>query len=269
MLRRIAEGYRARQEELALTLSAEMGVAISFARAMQIPTALQHIEAAIHVLEAYAFEKPQGTMMVRKEPVGVCGLITPWNWPMNQITLPRSSPALAAGCTVVLKPSEFAPLERDALRRDPARGRRARRRVQPRQRRRPDGRRSALSRIPDIDMMSFTGSTPRRRAGGARRPRQRSSAWRQELGGKSPNVILPDADFARAVPAAVARGMRNVGQSCTRPRASSCRARTPRRSRAAARDRGRDDSSSAIRHDRDHDDRPGRQHGTVRHASRR
>ena len=214
MLRRIADGYRARQEELALTLSAEIGVAISFARAMQIPTALQHIEAAIQVLETYAFEKPQGTMMVLKEPVGVCGLITPWNWPLNQIAA-KVAPALAAGCTVVLKPSELAPfsalLFADILHEAG---------VPPGVFNLVNGTGevvgAAMSSHPDIDMVSITGST---RAGVLVAQAAAVTAKRvtQELGGKSPNILLPDADFERAVPLGVAACFRNVGQSCSAP----------------------------------------------------
>jgi len=214
MLRRIATGYKARQEELALTLSAEMGVDISFARAMQIPTALQHIEAAIRVLETYAFEKPHGTMMVLKEPIVVCGLITPWNWPLNQIAA-KVAPALAAGCTVVLKPSELAPLSAllfaDIVHEA---------RVPPGVFNLVNGTGevvgAAMSSHPDIDMISITGST---RAGILVAQAAAVTAKRvtQELGGKSPNILLPDADFERAVPLGVAACFRNVGQSCSAP----------------------------------------------------
>ena len=213
-LRRIAAGYNSREEELALTLSSEIGVAISFARAMQIPTALQHIEAAIQVLETYAFEKPQGTMMVLKEPIGVCGLITPWNWPLNQIAA-KVAPALAAGCTIVLKPSELAPLSAllfaDILHEAG---------VPPGVFNLVNGTGevvgAAMSSHPDIDMVSITGST---RAGVLVAQAAAVTAKRvtQELGGKSPNILLPDADFERAVPLGVAACFRNVGQSCSAP----------------------------------------------------
>src|SRR5439155_4736038 len=108
LLRRVAAIYESRQEELARTLSREIGVPIAFARSMQVPTGVQHLKATIDVLERYAFEQPQGSMMVLKEAIGVCGLITPWNWPLNQIAC-KVGPALAAGCTMVLKPSELAP----------------------------------------------------------------------------------------------------------------------------------------------------------------
>jgi aldehyde dehydrogenase (NAD+) len=214
LLRRIAACYAARKEDLAQALSAEMGVAISFARAMQVPLALKHIEAAIHVLETYAFEKPQGTMMVLKEPIGVCGLITPWNWPLNQIAA-KVAPALAAACTVVLKPSELSPfsalLFAEILHDAGV----------------PAGVfnlvngtgeavGAAMSSHPDIDMVSITGST---RAGVlvAQAAAQTVKRVTLELGGKSPNILLPDADFERAVPLGVAACFRNVGQSCSAP----------------------------------------------------
>ena len=108
LLRRIAECYEANKEGLAQALSREMGVPIAYARAMQVPTALRHCEAMIRVLESYPFERADGSLLVRKEAIGVCGLITPWNWPLYQITA-KVAPALAAGCTIVLKPSELSP----------------------------------------------------------------------------------------------------------------------------------------------------------------
>jgi len=214
MLRRIADGYRARKEELALTLSAEMGVAISFARAMQVPTALQHIEAAIHVLETYAFERPQGAMMVLREPIGVCSLITPWNWPLNQIAA-KVAPALAAGCTVVLKPSELAPLSA-LLFADIVHEAGVPRGVFNLVNGTGEAVGAAMSSHPDVDMVSITGST---RAGVLVAQAAAVTAKRvtQELGGKSPNILLPDADFERAVPLGVAACFRNVGQSCSAP----------------------------------------------------
>ena len=214
LLRRIAAGYRARQEDLARTLSTEMGVAISYARAMQIPTALEHIEATIDILETYVFEKPQGSMMVLKEPIGVCGLITPWNWPLNQIAC-KVAPALAAGCTVVLKPSEMSPfsalLFAEILHDAGV----------------PAGVfnlvngtgeavGAAIAAHPDVDMVSITAST---RAGVLVAQAAAPSVKRvmQELGGKSPNILLPDADFERAVPLGVAACFRNSGQSCSAP----------------------------------------------------
>ena len=153
-------------------------------------------------------------MAIMREAIGVCGLITPWNWPLYQITA-KVGPALAAGCTVVLKPSELSPLSallfaevvHDAG-------------IPPGVFNLVNGNGpevgAALSAHPDVDMISITGST---RAGvlvaQAAAPTVKRVA--QELGGKSPNVILPDADLARAVPAGVAAAFRNVGQSCSAP----------------------------------------------------
>jgi aldehyde dehydrogenase (NAD+) len=198
----------------AQAISLEMGAAIATARAAQVPIAAEHIRVARDIVASYPFVTEREGMAIVREPIGVCGLITPWNWPLYQITA-KVGPALAAGCTVVLKPSELSPLSallfaqvlHDAG--CPAgvfnlvSGEGA-----------EVG--AALSSHPDVDMISITGST---RAGvlvaQAAAPTVKRVA--QELGGKSPNLILPDADFARAIPAAVAAGMRNVGQSCSAP----------------------------------------------------
>ena len=203
-----------RTELFAQTISLEMGAAIATARAAQVPIAAEHIRVARDIVATYPFVTERDDMAIVREPIGVCGLITPWNWPLYQITA-KVGPALAAGCTVVLKPSELSPLSallfaqvmHDAG--CPAgvfnlvHGEGA-----------EVG--AALSSHPDVDMISITGST---RAGvlvaQAAAPTVKRVA--QELGGKSPNLILPDADFARAIPAAVAAGMRNVGQSCSAP----------------------------------------------------
>ena len=214
LLRRILEIYRARAEELSQALSKEIGVPISYARAMQIPTAAKHIEAMIAILADYAFERPQGSMMVRREPVGVCAMITPWNWPLNQIAA-KVAPALAAGCTIVLKPSELSPFSallfaqvlHDAG-------------VPPGVFNLVNGTGeavgAAMSAHPDVDMVSITGST---RAGALVAQAAAPTAKRvtQELGGKSPNILLPDADFESAVPRGVAASFRNSGQSCSAP----------------------------------------------------
>jgi aldehyde dehydrogenase (NAD+) len=181
---------------------------------MQIPTGLQHLQATIDVLERYPFEEPQGSMMVLKEPIGVCGLITPWNWPLNQIAC-KVGPALAAGCTMVLKPSELAPFSALAFARilhDAG--------VPPGVFNLVNGTGesvgAALSSHPEVDMVSITGST---RAGALVAQAAAPTAKRvmQELGGKSPNVLLPDADFATAVPKGVQGCYRNSGQSCSAP----------------------------------------------------
>jgi aldehyde dehydrogenase (NAD+) len=203
-----------RTEVFAQAISQEMGCAITVARGAQVPIAAEHIRVARDLAGSYPFLTQRGSTAIQREPIGVCGLITPWNWPLYQITA-KVGPALAAGCTVVLKPSELSPLSallfaevvQDAgvpagvfnlvAGTGPEVG-------------------AALAAHPDIDMISITGST---RAGvlvaQAAAPNVKRVA--QELGGKSPNLILPDADFARAVPAAVASGMRNVGQSCSAP----------------------------------------------------
>ncbi|OOG53156.1 aldehyde dehydrogenase family protein [Polaromonas sp. C04] len=203
-----------RAELFAQAISLEMGAAIGFARSTQVPVAAEHIRVARDNLASYPFLTHRGDVAIMREAIGVCGLITPWNWPLYQITA-KVGPALAAGCTVVLKPSELSPLSallfaevmHDAgippgvfnlvSGNGPEVG-------------------AALSAHPDVDMISITGST---RAGvlvaQAAAPTVKRVA--QELGGKSPNVILPDADLARAVPAGVASGLRNVGQSCSAP----------------------------------------------------
>lgn len=203
-----------RAELFAQAISLEMGAAIGFARSTQVPVAAEHIRVARDNLTSYPFLTHRGNVAIMREAIGVCGLITPWNWPLYQITA-KVGPALAAGCTVVLKPSELSPLSallfaevvHDAgippgvfnlvSGNGPEVG-------------------AALSAHPDVDMISITGST---RAGvlvaQAAAPTVKRVA--QELGGKSPNVILPDADFARAVAAGVAAGFRNVGQSCSAP----------------------------------------------------
>jgi aldehyde dehydrogenase (NAD+) len=109
LLRRIIEVYKAKLEEMALTISQEMGAPIALARKAQAPAGLAHLLEMVNVLGHFKFEELKGTTLMRKEPIGVCGLITPWNWPMNQVVC-KVAPALAAGCTMVLKPSEFAPL---------------------------------------------------------------------------------------------------------------------------------------------------------------
>jgi aldehyde dehydrogenase (NAD+) len=203
-----------RGEVFAQAISLEMGCAISVARGAQVPIAAEHVRVARDLAGSYSFVTHRGSTAIMREPIGVCGLITPWNWPLYQITA-KVGPALAAGCTVVLKPSELSPLSAylfaDVMQdagcpagvfnlvngEGPEVG-------------------AALAAHPDVDMISITGST---RAGvlvaQAAAPTVKRVA--QELGGKSPNVILPDADMARAIPAAVAAGMRNVGQSCSAP----------------------------------------------------
>ncbi|MEO7680576.1 MAG: aldehyde dehydrogenase family protein [Sphingomonas sp.] len=203
-----------RAELFAAAISLEMGVAIAFARGAQVPLAAEHVRVAAENLARYPFVEMKGNTAIVREPIGVCGLITPWNWPLYQITA-KVSPALAAGCTVILKPSELSPLSAllfAQLVEDAGV---------------PAGVFNlvngagvevgeALSRHPDIDMISITGST---RAGILVSQAAAETVKRValELGGKSPNIVLPDADLARAIAPGVASSMRNVGQSCSAP----------------------------------------------------
>ncbi|MFA1541829.1 aldehyde dehydrogenase family protein [Actinomadura monticuli] len=206
--------YGRRLEDLADVISQEMGAPLSLARAAQAPAGLGHLATARAVLAGYEFERELGSTVVVREPAGVCGLITPWNWPLNQITC-KVGPALAAGCTMVLKPSEVAPLNAvlfaeildeagvpagvfnlvngDGL-----------------------GVGAPLSAHPDVDMVSFTGST---RAGieVARSAAPTVKRVAQELGGKSANIILDDADLQAVISRDVAGMCTNSGQSCNAP----------------------------------------------------
>ncbi len=214
LLRRILENYNSRAEELAQAVSQEMGAPLPFARDAQVWAGRVHLEATVEALEAYEFNRVRGTSLIVKEPIGVAALITPWNWPLNQIVC-KAAPALAAGCTVVLKPSEIAPIsgilfaeivEASGV---PAgvfnlvngAG--------------PDVG-QVMAAHPDVDMVSFTGST---RAGVivAKAAADTVKRVAQELGGKSPNIILPDADFPAAVRAGVLACFSNSGQSCDAP----------------------------------------------------
>lgn len=212
LLGRIADGIEARRDELAEAISREMGAPITFARDAQAASGVNHFRQTKAVLESYEFDVMQGTTLITREPIGVAGMITPWNWPMNQIAC-KVAPALAAGCTVVLKPSEVAPLSALVLADiiDKAGS--------------PAGVFNlvngdgpvvgqAIASHPDVDMVSFTGST---RGGTAVAAAAAPTVKRvtQELGGKSPNILLPDVDFARAVPPGVARCFGNAGQSCS------------------------------------------------------
>ncbi|RMT94858.1 hypothetical protein ALP39_200142 [Pseudomonas marginalis pv. marginalis] len=203
-----------RQEQLAQALSLEMGAAIGFARAMQVPLAAEHVRVARDLLSSYRFQTVEGGTAIEREPIGVCGLITPWNWPLYQITA-KVAPALAAGCTVVLKPSELSPLSAllfAQLVHDAG--------LPPGVFNLVNGSGAevgaAMAAHADIDMISITGSN---RAGALVAQAAAPTVKRvtQELGGKSPNVLLPDADFAKAVPLGVLSAFRNVGQSCSAP----------------------------------------------------
>jgi aldehyde dehydrogenase (NAD+) len=213
LLHRIVDIYQARREEMAKAISLEMGAPISLCRKAQVPAGLAHIAEAARALGSFNFEEAKGSTLMRKEPIGVCGLITPWNWPMNQIAC-KVAPALAAGCTMILKPSEFAALSANLFAEilDEAK-------VPPGVFNLINGDSTAgaaLASHPDIAMISFTGST---RAGVAVAIAAALSVKRvtQELGGKSANIILDDADFLKAVREGVQACFRNAGQSCNAP----------------------------------------------------
>ena len=214
LLQRVLAEYQKRFGDIANAITEEMGAPASLAQRAQAPVGMMHISTGIEVLKNFKFEEDRGPTRIVKEPIGVCGLITPWNWPINQIAC-KVIPALAAGCTMVLKPSEEAPFSAyiwteimDAAG-VPAgvynmvngTG--------------PDVG-AAISSHPGIDMVSFTGST---RAGvevaKAAAPTVKRVA--QELGGKSPNIILEDADMKTAVGGGVRSVMNNSGQSCNAP----------------------------------------------------
>lgn len=214
VLRRIIAEYQRRAEDLAQAVSEEMGAPLSFARGAQVPTGLAHLSIAAAKLETFDFEDHQGETLIVKEPIGVCGLITPWNWPLFLIAS-KVGPALATGCTMVLKPSELAPFTAQIFTEilhtagvpagvfnlvqgdGPGVG-------------------VALSSHPDVDMISFTGST---RAGieVARNAAPTVKRVHQELGGKSPFILLDDEGFTNRVAAGVHGVMSNSGQSCNAP----------------------------------------------------
>jgi len=214
LLQRIVAVYKAKSQEMAQAISSEMGAPLAFAKAAQVGAGLAHFLEVLRLLDTFKFDEVRGTTLFRKEPIGVCGLITPWNWPMNQIVA-KVGPAIAAGCTMVLKPSELAPLSAYLFAEilDEAKV--------------PAGVfnlvngdgptvGTALSTHPDIAMVSFTGST---RAGVAVATAAAPTVKRvtQELGGKSANIILDDANFAAAVKEGAVSCFRNSGQSCNAP----------------------------------------------------
>ena len=214
LVKRILDIYNDRYEDFAQVMSTEMGAPITWARNAQAWAGQVHIEATIKAAEEMVWEYNRGTTRIVYEGIGVCALITPWNWPMNQIAC-KVAPALIAGCTMVLKPSEIAPLSgvlfaqvlhdagvpKGVFNLVNGNG--------------PDvGAR--MSSHPEVDMVSFTGST---RAGTAIAAAAAPTVKRvaQELGGKSPNIILPSANIAEAVAAGVNAVMSNTGQSCDAP----------------------------------------------------
>ena len=214
LLERIAGEYQKRYADIAAAITEEMGAPAALSNKAQAAVGTAHLQAAIGVLRQFPFEEPRGTTLIRKEPIGVCGLITPWNWPINQIVT-KIFPALAVGCTMVLKPSEIAPFSAIILAEvldaagvpagvfnlvngdGPTVG-------------------AAIASHPDVDMVSFTGST---RGGIAVAKAAADTVKRvhQELGGKSPNIILDDADFTQAVTGAMRGLLMNSGQSCNAP----------------------------------------------------
>ncbi len=214
LLTKIVEVYKTRMADIGTAISDEMGAPLGFAQKIQAGAGLGHIMSTIDVLKAYPFEERLGSAMLVKEPVGVIGMITPWNWPLNQIAC-KVAPAIAAGCTMILKPSEYTPssalLFAEVLHEAGV----------------PKGVfnvlnglgpdvGAAMSAHPGIDMISFTGST---RAGidVAQRAAPTVKRVSQELGGKSPNVILEDADMQKAVGGGAMHCFNNSGQSCNAP----------------------------------------------------
>ncbi len=214
LLEKILGLYQKRQGEIARAISQEMGAPMKLATLAQAGSGLAHFMFTLEVLKKYTFEEMKGTTCIKKEPVGVCGLITPWNWPMNQVSC-KVAPALAAGCTMILKPSEVAPFDAMILTEilheagvpagvfNVING---------------DGQGvgEALSAHPGIDMISFTGST---RAGVAIAKNAADTVKRvtQELGGKSANILLEDVDFEKWVSKGVQNCFGNSGQSCNSP----------------------------------------------------
>ena len=214
VLGRILAEYQKRFGDLATAVTEEMGAPASLAQRAQVPIGMGHLATAVEILKTFKFEEDRGPTMIVKEPIGVCSFITPWNWPLNQIVC-KVAPAIATGCTMVLKPSEVAPfsgqifaeimhaagvpagmfnmIHGDGI-----------------------GVGVPMSSHPDVDMVSFTGST---RAGIEVAKNAAATVKRvaQELGGKSPNIVLDDDAFAKGVGRGVATMMTNSGQSCNAP----------------------------------------------------
>jgi aldehyde dehydrogenase (NAD+) len=214
LLESVIATYMKYSDDMAAAISDEMGAPLGFARDAQVAAGLGHLSEVLRVLRTFEFDEIINNTLITREPIGVCGFITPWNWPMNQITC-KVGPALATGCTMVLKPSEVAPMSGVLFSQiiheagvpagiyNMVNG---------------DGPNvgQALATHPDIDMVSFTGST---RAGiaVARAAADTVKRVSQELGGKSPNIILPDADFLKAVTHGTRQCFSNSGQSCNAP----------------------------------------------------
>ena len=214
ILETIRENYKKRYRDVSEAIRLEMGAPVKLAEGAQTATGLGHLKTAMRVLEKHNFEYKHGDYIVREEPIGVCGLITPWNWPINQI-VSKFAPAFAAGCSVVLKPSEIAPLSAMIIAEIIHESQ-----IPPGMFNLVNGLGNvvgeAMSSHKDIDMMSFTGST---RGGVAVAKASATSVKRvsQELGGKSPNLILDDNSFNISITNGVIHVMGNSGQSCNAP----------------------------------------------------
>ena len=214
ILETIRENYKKRYKDISEAIRLEMGAPVKLAEGSQAATGLGHLKTAMRVLEKHEFEYKHEDYIVREEPIGVCGLITPWNWPINQI-VSKFAPAFAAGCTVVLKPSEIAPLSAMIIAEIIHESQ-----IPPGMFNLINGLGNvvgeAMSSHKDIDMMSFTGST---RGGVAVAKASAINVKRvsQELGGKSPNLILDDNSFATSITNGVIHVMGNSGQSCNAP----------------------------------------------------
>ncbi|HEY8616644.1 aldehyde dehydrogenase family protein [Phenylobacterium sp.] len=214
VLQRILAEYQKRFGDLATAVTEEMGAPASLAQRAQVPAGMGHLATAAQILKDFKFEEDRGATLIVKEPIGVCSFITPWNWPLNQIAC-KVAPAIATGCTMVLKPSEVAPFSGHIFAEimhaagvpagvfnlvhgdGPGVG-------------------AALSSHPEVDMVSFTGST---RAGieVAKAAAPTVKRVHQELGGKSPNIVLDDDAFSKSVARGVQHVMTNSGQSCNAP----------------------------------------------------
>ena len=214
LLENVLAEFARRHDEIAAAIMDEMGAPWGLAKGAQAGSGPQHIKAAIRALRSFEFEERNRTTLIVKEPIGVCALITPWNWPVNQVAC-KVAPALAAGCTMVLKPSEIAPFDAmifaevldaagvpagvfNLVNGD------------------GPGVGTALAQHPDVAMVSFTGST---RAGVLVAQNAAPTVKRvaQELGGKSANILLDDADFEKAVRGGAEECFDNTGQSCNAP----------------------------------------------------
>jgi aldehyde dehydrogenase (NAD+) len=214
LLEKIIALYQARLPEIAEAISSEMGAPMWLANAAQAPAGLGQLMGALNALKEYEFEYSKGKTRIVREPIGVCALITPWNWPMNQIAC-KVGPALAAGCTMILKPSEMAPLDAMILA-DVIHEAGVPKGVFNLVNGDGPGVGVAMSSHPDVDFVSFTGST---RAGIeiAKNAAPTVKRVAQELGGKSPNIVLDDADLQKAVAGGVMQCFMNSGQSCNAP----------------------------------------------------